>query len=319
MLPSSGRGRGRGRGTSTTASAGHSGKGAVPGNLMALVGGFQQGNSLSRPAIRSAASIETKEPDASVSAPMQNSVAPPRPQASLSNSAVPHGLPSKAHPFPKLGSPVEMHTPLNEPQQLDAGEGRGEAEHVEVSPEEQAGDGSECSICLETVHRSSRIWPCRQCHAVFHLACAQQWAQNGLSSAATAPYAVISFRKKQWRCPNCREAYSEKEYPSQYLCWCGKTVNPSDDPWLEPHSCGEMCQKPKTHCAHKCPRQCHPGKCAKSHHSLLLCHLHSLYLAMCPRLLRPVPSDRHGLVPLRKIEGNAALQPTQLCLLPDLR
>lgn len=60
--------------------------------------------------------------------------------------------------------------------------------------------------------------------------------------------------------PKCRTEYSPSLAPSVYKCFCGKTVDPDDDPWLIPHSCGDTCGKSlKPSCGHKCLLLCHPG------------------------------------------------------------
>lgn len=37
--------------------------------------------------------------------------------------------------------------------------------------------------------------------------------------------------------------YPASEVPQQYSCFCGKKEDPEWDPWLAPHSCGELCGK----------------------------------------------------------------------------
>ncbi|KAI8039370.1 hypothetical protein M5D96_008093 [Drosophila gunungcola] len=75
-----------------------------------------------------------------------------------------------------------------------------------------------------------------------------------------------------WCCPQCRRDYQPAEKPTQYNCFCGKEANPQNQPFLVPHSCGEICGKllqPKSPCKdllacgkHKCNQECHrPGQC----------------------------------------------------------
>lgn len=55
----------------------------------------------------------------------------------------------------------------------------------------------------------------------------------------------------------------QKEYttvPNRYFCFCGKTENPEFDPWLPPHSCGNLCGRTLP-CGHVCNERCHPGRC----------------------------------------------------------
>ena len=63
-----------------------------------------------------------------------------------------------------------------------------------------------------------------------------------------------------WACPKCRKDYPQSESPNTYRCFCGKVVDPPDDLWLLPHSCGEMCGlELKPSCGHYCVSLCHPG------------------------------------------------------------
>lgn len=60
--------------------------------------------------------------------------------------------------------------------------------------------------------------------------------------------------------PKCRSQYSQRAIPTRYLCFCGKKIDPAFDPWLPPHSCGEICgRKLKPLCGHSCLLLCHPG------------------------------------------------------------
>merc|ERR1719491_1771394 len=63
-----------------------------------------------------------------------------------------------------------------------------------------------------------------------------------------------------WYCPNCRQSFGRSEYPSRYMCFCGKEEDPRSDPWLLPHSCGDHCEKALP-CGHPCRVLCHPGRC----------------------------------------------------------
>lgn len=52
-----------------------------------------------------------------------------------------------------------------------------------------------------------------------------------------------------WACPKCRRTYPQAAAPSTYTCFCGKQVDPVFDPWLAPHTCGELCGMQSTHMA----------------------------------------------------------------------
>lgn len=61
--------------------------------------------------------------------------------------------------------------------------------------------------------------------------------------------------------PKCRFEYKRSETPSRYYCYCGKVEDPPLDPWLVPHSCGQVCEREfKPPCGHKCLLLCHPGE-----------------------------------------------------------
>ena len=57
--------------------------------------------------------------------------------------------------------------------------------------------------------------------------------------------------------------HCNKEYttvPNRYFCFCGKKENPEFDPWLPPHSCGNLCGRALP-CGHVCNERCHAGPC----------------------------------------------------------
>lgn len=57
--------------------------------------------------------------------------------------------------------------------------------------------------------------------------------------------------------------FCNKEFttvPNRYFCYCGKKENPEFDPWLPPHSCGDLCGRTLP-CGHVCNERCHPGPC----------------------------------------------------------
>lgn len=123
-----------------------------------------------------------------------------------------------------------------------------------------------CLICLERIKPTEPSWSCSsRCFAVFHLLCIQSWAQqcSNLAAARAASRAVtVKDDSLLWHCPKCRIEYPKSEIPKYYYCFCGKLENPPHDPWVLPHSCGEICGRPlKYNCGHHCLLLCHPGPC----------------------------------------------------------
>uniref|UniRef100_A0A4X2KRY0 Nuclear transcription factor, X-box binding like 1 n=1 Tax=Vombatus ursinus TaxID=29139 RepID=A0A4X2KRY0_VOMUR len=80
----------------------------------------------------------------------------------------------------------------------------------------------------------------------------------------SSPLTDDDFGKRDypWPCPKCRFEYKRSETPTRYYCYCGKVEDPPLDPWLVPHSCGQVCEREfKPPCGHKCLLLCHPGPC----------------------------------------------------------
>eukprot|EP01135_Chromosphaera_perkinsii_P003478 Nk52_evm4s245 gene=Nk52_evmTU4s245 len=145
-------------------------------------------------------------------------------------------------------------------------------------------NNSVCLICIDNVRHVDPVWSCESCAALFHLPCIQRWIKEGThmkqnleqNSSTNSNDKKASLNIK-WHCPKCRLEYTMDKYPSKYLCYCGKQVDPPFDPWALPHSCGEICGKPLTQssevdsnslqaalpraCNHKCRLLCHPGAC----------------------------------------------------------
>lgn len=66
----------------------------------------------------------------------------------------------------------------------------------------------------------------------------------------------------EWGCPKCRQLYKQAAIPHSYTCFCGKQPDPEFDPWIAPHTCGEVCGKGLAgSCGHSCLLLCHPGPC----------------------------------------------------------
>lgn len=127
-----------------------------------------------------------------------------------------------------------------------------------------------CLICLERIKRSDPTWSCSSlCFSVFHLICIQSWARQSsdLAIARSASRLLISADKASesatWNCPKCRSDYTKLQIPKSYFCFCGKLEDPySEDPWILPHSCGEICGRLlRNNCGHNCLLLCHPGPC----------------------------------------------------------
>ncbi|KAL1808985.1 hypothetical protein ACET3Z_025975 [Daucus carota] len=128
-----------------------------------------------------------------------------------------------------------------------------------------------CLICLERIKPIDPTWSCTsRCFDVFHLLCIQSWARQSsdLASARASTRLPISASVAAsdthaiWNCPKCRSEYSKSNIPKTYYCFCGKVENPVRDPWVLPHSCGEICGRDLfDKCGHCCLLLCHPGPC----------------------------------------------------------
>lgn len=119
---------------------------------------------------------------------------------------------------------------------------------------------AQCKVCLEEIDPRAGTWQCCGCFALFHIGCIQTWATNAIRSSALLS-AVLGDGPAVWHCPSCRLEHDEPSYPEQYLCYCGSTPEPDYDPWLEPHSCGNVCGRKRSSCEHSCGQRCHRGAC----------------------------------------------------------
>ncbi|KAJ6668565.1 hypothetical protein lerEdw1_012047 [Lerista edwardsae] len=120
-----------------------------------------------------------------------------------------------------------------------------------------------CLICIASIKRNQAVWSCTGCFCIFHLPCIQKWAKDSLF-LISSPLTDDDFGKKDypWPCPKCRFEYQRAETPTRYHCYCGKVEDPPLDPWLVPHSCGQVCERDfKPPCGHRCLLLCHPGPC----------------------------------------------------------
>lgn len=132
-----------------------------------------------------------------------------------------------------------------------------------------------CLICIGSIKRSDALWTCRYCYCFFHLNCIKRWANDSMAQYKIknqnevegyynrlGEYVVPKKVPLHWCCPQCREQFMPEERPSNYECFCRKETNPIPQPWLIPHSCGEICGKSlQPNCGHKCTLLCHPGPC----------------------------------------------------------
>lgn len=132
-----------------------------------------------------------------------------------------------------------------------------------------------CLICIGSIKRSNPIWSCKYCYCFFHLNCIRRWANDSMAQAKAQTQNEQGYynhmgeyvppkkpKALHWCCPQCRREFQPDERPTEYECFCGKEVNPPSQPWLVPHSCGEICGKAlQPNCGHKCTLLCHPGPC----------------------------------------------------------
>ncbi|KAL1535523.1 NF-X1-type zinc finger protein nfxl2 [Salvia divinorum] len=127
--------------------------------------------------------------------------------------------------------------------------------------------GLSCLICLERIKPTDPTWSCSsRCFAIFHLLCIQSWAHQSTTLAASRASARAAVAPDEsslvWACPKCRVEYLKPQTPKNYYCFCGKVEDPPRDPWVLPHSCGEICGRSlKYDCGHFCLLLCHPGPC----------------------------------------------------------
>jgi NF-X1-type zinc finger protein NFXL1 len=121
-----------------------------------------------------------------------------------------------------------------------------------------------CLICISRIKRDSAVWNCHKCYCVFHLNCIQRWSKDSIYQKKQIQESPIQVHQitLTWGCPKCRHGYQLEDIPEKYLCFCEKTVDPKLQPFLVPHSCGEICGKDLVpSCGHKCLLLCHPGPC----------------------------------------------------------
>eukprot|EP01083_Nonionella_stella_P195153 719133_1 len=104
----------------------------------------------------------------------------------------------------------------------------------------------ECPVCISSISRESSIWSCSKCSDLFHIECITDW--------------ISSCPEFSWTCPGCRHSHTDRVV--KYRCFCGKVLNPPVNKSWIPHSCGNVCGRPRgPRCPHTCSRACHPGPC----------------------------------------------------------
>lgn len=153
-----------------------------------------------------------------------------------------------------------------------------------------SGDNIDCLICeydcscavnfinlingfsgIRQVKTKDKIWSCTSCYCCFHLLCIQKWANDSMNQkriyydnqpSGYYSQAGVFIPKKEvvisWDCPQCRRNYDAVDIPRHYKCYCGREDDPLPQPFLIPHSCGEICNK-SLGCGHRCVLLCHPG------------------------------------------------------------
>lgn len=134
--------------------------------------------------------------------------------------------------------------------------GGAEADDLTASLVEGLSSGDyECMICFDSIKQRESVWSCAVCWAVFHLRCVGKW---GRKSAQESNASTSASSQAGWRCPGCQSV--SIDIPSEYRCFCSKTLNPPYNRYATPHSCGNTCGRNRN-CPHACTMPCHPGPC----------------------------------------------------------
>lgn len=171
---------------------------------------------------------------------------------------------------------------------------------------------------IRQVKTKDKIWSCDKCYCFFHLLCIQRWANDSMcqkriffenqpaghysNSGVFIPKKEISIN---WDCPQCRKNYDASEIPRHYTCFCERERDPMPQPFLVPHSCGEVCNKPlEPKCGHRCLLLCHPGphpSCPQIIHKSCTCQKSSVKTIRCSqqtwtcdkKCLKTLPCNAH--------------------------
>ncbi|RXN08498.1 NF-X1-type zinc finger NFXL1 [Labeo rohita] len=149
--------------------------------------------------------------------------------------------------------------------------------------------GVTCLICIASVRRTQAVWSCGACYCIFHITCIQKWAKDSIFLVSSVTDEDFGKKDHPWPCPKCRYEYSPHQTPTRYYCYCGKEAEPVPDPWLLPHSCGQVCERPCPPCpkmvsvsclcgkSSRVPRRCSAKawSCAKICGRTLPCRIHT--------------------------------------------
>lgn len=127
----------------------------------------------------------------------------------------------------------------------------------------------ECPICFNTISPGAPIWSCTLnsvsnpdpvheehgsgscCWTPFHLKCIKSWASKTAQATKEAYEARgLHDRSGEWRCPGCQTRRTV--VPSEYRCFCGRSIDPRPGRLATPHSCGEGCSRLRPKCKHPC-------------------------------------------------------------------
>jgi hypothetical protein len=137
--------------------------------------------------------------------------------------------------------------------------GVSDREQSEIMARELREGSYECCVCFDTVALKDGIWACDTCYRIFHVKCAKEWRDRSVKPSASGTSNSASNREP-WRCPGCQA--TQHIVPTD-KCFCGKMRSPDFDPYITPHSCGNICGKRRGHgCPHPCADTCHPGPCS---------------------------------------------------------
>jgi transcriptional repressor NF-X1 len=155
---------------------------------------------------------------------------------------------------------------------------------------------ADCPICFNPIHPAQPTWSCspsipivlkdqsidgtsaapQYCWSTFHLKCIKPWAEKSFKDVKEAWRTRGEPDKDgEWRCPGCQgrrttliDGYRfvasiipvRALFTHLFRCFCGTAKSPQPRLGI-PHSCGNLCSRPRTSCSHPCPLACHPGPC----------------------------------------------------------